>query len=146
VTTPRLDWGWRHCADPSEAQAALAWNEAAPRLLRRLRQVAPETQARMAITATRDVLVVCGLATELPWVEGVAYAAPCAGAAGLWLPTLHEPEVPVELLARALHDRHRRAPLLLWPRPQAVIPLDRQRPATAAQLDLIEQRWSGAVL
>lgn len=144
MNAPRLEWHWRPCANPPEARAALAWHEASRHLLARLRRVAPEVQARLAITATRDVLVVSGAAADLPWIEGIAYAAPSAG--GLWLPTLEEPSVPAELLARALHQQYRRTPMLLWPQPQAVIPLDRQQPATTAQLDLIQQRWSGVVL
>lgn len=143
MSTPRLEWRWRLCADPPEPRAALAWGTASRRLLERLRQLAPAVQARLAITATADVLIVSGAAADLPWIEGIAYAAPSVAAAGLWLPTTLEPEVPAELLARTLHLRHRRTPLLLWPQPQAVIPLDRQHPATAAQLDLLLQRWNG---
>jgi hypothetical protein len=44
------------------------------------------------------------------------------------------PSAPADLLWRALEARHRRSPLLLWPEPAAVLPLDRQLPADEALL------------
>ena len=138
-----LGWSWRARAQPPEPRAVLAWGEAGRRLHARLASLPEERQQRLAITASRDVVVVLGAGAELPWVDAAAYAAPCAEDARLWLPTLWEPDVPADLLARALFLRHGRQPMLLWPDPAALVPLDRQLPVSAAQLDQLTHRWQG---
>lgn len=144
LATP-FAWRWRPRAEPLPAQAAVAWGGAARALHARLRQAGPEPQAGLSATAGRDLLVLVGTGSELPWVDGIAYAAPCEAAPGLWLPALFEPDLPADLIARALQRRHPgRQPLLLWPRPEAVLPLDRLLPLSAALLDRIAQQWGGA--
>ena len=129
------------------AAAAVAWGDAAGRLHALLvRESARDPAAapgRWSASASRDVLVVLGEPAALPWVDGVAYAAPCADAPALWLPTLWEPDLPGDLVARALHRLHGRQPLLLWRQPAAVVPLDRLLPVTAALLARIEEHWHG---
>ena len=140
-----IDWRWRARGDAPEPRAAVAWGEsAAQRLHARIAQLPEDAQAALSLTATRDVLVAVGDASALPWVDGVAYASPCADAPALWLPTLAEPDVPVDLLARALVAQHGREPLLLWPQPAAVVPLDRQLPASPGLLARIAERWQGS--
>lgn len=139
-----FEWRWQRRDDAAPPRAVVGWGPAAERLHGRLRQLPDERQARLLATASADVLVVAGETGDLPWVEGAGYAAPCETAPQLWLPTLWRPDVPGELLASALERRHKRRPLLLWPQPSAVIPLDRQLPVTAAHLARIAQHWHGA--
>jgi len=127
-------WHWLPVADATAPRAAVGHGVAAWRLLGRLRALAPDRRAALTATGTADWLVVLGPTDDLPWVEGVRYAAPCAAAPALWLPTHCMPSAPADLLWRALEARHRRAPLLLWPQPAAVLPLDRQLPADDALL------------
>lgn len=140
----RFEWRWQRRDDAMPPRAVVGWGPVAERLHERLRQLPEERQARLLATASGDVIVVAGETADLPWVEGAGYAAPCEAAPTLWLPTLWRPEVPSELLARALERRHARRPLLLWAQPSAVIPLDRQLPVTAAHLARIAQHWHKA--
>jgi hypothetical protein len=122
----------------------VAWHEAAGRLHARLLAMPASIQPHLAITAGRDVLIVIGETAHLPWVPGIAYATCCTEAPALWRPTLAEPDVPADLLARALRQRHGRGPLLLWPDPAAVVPLDRQLPLNPELLARIAGRWQAA--
>lgn len=134
-------WAWRSRQAPAEAQAAVAWGDAARRLHGRLALLAAEHASRLHATANGDVLVVTGATADLPWVDGVAYAAPSASAPQLWLPTSWEPDVPQDLLAQALAARFKRSPLLVWRGPQAVIPLDRLLAVSPAHLQRIADYW-----
>jgi hypothetical protein len=134
---------WRPRPVPVEPQAAVAWGEVARRLHARLLSMPAEQASRLNATANQDVLLVSGAAADLPWVDGVAYAAMDERAPGLWLPTHWQPEVPTDLLALALSKKFSRAPLLLWRDPPAVVPLDRQLPVTAEHLQRIDDFWAG---
>ena len=137
-------WRWRARAEALPAQAAVAWGAAARVLHARLRQFEPEQQAGLSATASRDLLIVVGEGAALPWVDGIAYAGPCTETPGLWLPTLEEPDLPADLIARSLERQHRgRQPLLLWPRPEAVLPLDRLLPLSQPLLARISAHWQG---
>lgn len=143
MSQPTMNWTWRARRVPADAQAAVAWGEVAQRLYARLLQLPDEHAARLQATANRDVLVLSGAAGDLPWVEGIAYAAADERAPGLWLPTSWEPDVPTDLLAQALSKKFARTPLLLWRDPPAVVPLDRQLPVTAQHLQRIDAYWTG---
>ena len=92
-------------------------------------------------SASRDVLVVSGAAADLPWVPGIAYAARCMDAPTLWRPTVLQPDVSADLLARSLRRIHSRGPLLLWADPAAVVPLDRHLRVGPELLARIAERW-----
>jgi hypothetical protein len=141
----RIEWHWQLRAQPPAPRAVVAWGDVASRLHARLCQLPVELRARLLATASRDALVVSGETPDLPWVDGVAYAAPCPHAPALWLPTVYEPSVPTDLLARALLKRHPRGPLLLWPAPAAAIPLDRQLPLSENLLSSIATHWRGQI-
>jgi len=134
-------WTWRPRPVPAEPQAAVGWGDAARLLLARLLLLADEQAARLHATANGDVLVVTGAVADLPWVDGVEYAAVHPGAPGVWLPTSWEPIVPVDLLGQTLSARFKRSPLLLWREPQAVVPLDRLLPVTVEHLQRIATNW-----
>lgn len=137
-------WRWRARTEALPAQAAVAWGVAARALHARLRQFEPQQQAGLSATASRDLLIVVGDGTALPWVDGIAYAGPCAETPGLWLPTLQEPDLPTDLIARSLERQHQgRQPLLLWFRPEAVLPLDRLLPLSQPLLARIAAHWQG---
>jgi hypothetical protein len=135
-------WPWRARHEPGPPAAAVAWGAAAGRLHARLAEeaVSPDLGA-LSATGGHQLLVVLGEADALPWVEGVAYAAPCAQESALWLPMLWEPALPADLVARALQRRHGRQPLLLWREPLALVPLDRQLPLTPELLARLAQKW-----
>ena len=136
-----LRWRWRARAQPPQPRAVLAWGDAGRHLHAGLALLPEERQQRLAMTASRDVVVVLGPAADLPWVDTAAYAAPCAEDSRLWLPTLWEPDEPAGRLAQALFLRHGRQPMLLWPEPAVLVPLDRQLPVSAVQLTQLIRRW-----
>ena len=134
-------WAWRADPSPPAARAAVAWHAASRSLHARLAALPPAVQSRLQASASRDVLIVTGALEDLPWAPGVAYATCCAEAPTLWRPTVAQPDVPIDLLARSLQRRHAREPLLLWNDPIAVVPLDRQLQVTPELLDRISERW-----
>lgn len=139
-----IGWRWRVRLVPPEPRAVVAWGTAARRLLGRVQALDAARLTPLQATANAEALVVVAdEAAHLPWAEGVSYAAPCEAAPGLWLPTLHEPDQPIDLIARALQSRHQRQPVLLWAEPPAVLPLDRLLPLTPWHLQRIEAHWNG---
>ena len=139
-----LTWQWQADPSPPEPRAAVAWHAASRSLHGRLEQLPENVQKRLYATASRDVLVVTGAAADLPWVPGVAYAAALTEAPTLWRPTLLRPDAPHDLLSRALQQRYARQPLLLWPEPEAVIPLDRLLALTPRVLARIAEQWQAS--
>lgn len=127
-TQPLQPWKWQRRVHPLEPLAAVAWGEAARRLYLRLEQLQAGQRNRLHATASHELLIVTGETNDLPWVEGIEYAAPDTQVPGLWLPTRWQPTISNELLLQALSIRFARQPLLLWHEPTLVIPLDRQLP------------------
>lgn len=142
MTPPvQLAWEWRAVATASKPQAAVACGSAARQLLERLVALPEAQQKQLSATANADMLVVIGPESALPWIDGIAYAAPHDDAASLWLPTHQHPDAPCDLLAQNLVQRYGRQPLLLWPHPPALVPLDRQLPLTPALIGRIAAHW-----
>jgi hypothetical protein len=139
-----VPWTWRADPSPPAPDAAVAWHDSARALHARLARLPPETQARLLACASRDVLVVSGAAEDMPWVPGIAYAARCAEAPTLWRPTVLRPDVPADLLAQSLRRVQRRTPLLLWPDPATLVPLDRQLRVSPELLARIAEHWKSA--
>lgn len=130
-----MNWQWRPRAVALTPQAVVAVGQARQRLCRRLRDMPEEELRQYLATGNRDAFILFGPAERLPWVADVAYAAPSEEAASLWLPTTLAPDAPLDLLARATCARcDGRTPLLLWPDPAWLIPLDRQLPLSAGLL------------
>ncbi len=128
-----IRWQWQPCS-PRPARAAIAWHDAAERLRLRLQRMPVDIAGTLEATGRAGLLIVCGPTEVLPWVDGVDYAAPHQQAPSLWLPTRQEPDLPIEWLQQALQQQRGRQPVLLWPQPAAVIPLDRLLPLSPALL------------
>lgn len=126
---------------PEPPRAAVALGPARQALWAQLRALPDDALAGLGVTANREILVVLGASEQLPWTAGIAYAAPCPEAPSLWLPTTQRPSLPLDLIEQALRARHCRSPVLLWPQPAWVLPLDRQLPASAAVLDRMAGLW-----
>ncbi|AVY94848.1 hypothetical protein GCM10027202_11800 [Microvirgula curvata] len=140
---PPLPWHWRPAVTVAEPAAAVAGRDAAPALLARLASLPANVRARLQMCSSSDLLVLIGAAADLPWVDGIAYAAPSRQAPALWLPTQDEPDVAHDLLARALDLRCHRQPLLLWRTPAVFMPLDRQHAVSPCLLERLARRWPG---
>jgi hypothetical protein len=122
----------------------VAWHAASRSLHARLLQLSPAQQDKLCVSASRDVLVVTGAAPDLPWVPGISYATRSADAPTLWRPTWLLPDVPLDLLARSIKRLHAREPVLLWPDPAAVVPLDHELRVSPDVLTRIAKRWRSA--
>ncbi|ANH70609.1 hypothetical protein ABE85_15780 [Mitsuaria sp. 7] len=134
---------WRPPAEDAapRPQAAVAHGPASRALLARLGGLPPTQREGLQLTAAEDWLVVLGNTAVVPWVDGVRYAAPSPRVTTLWLPTHATLDLDPELVWRALRRRYPRSPLLLWPSPEIVLPLDRAQPADDATLRLLAARW-----
>jgi hypothetical protein len=137
-----IGWAWRPVEVAPSPGAVIAHGDVARRLHARLARLPSVRRELLEVTAASSWLVVIGAADDLPWADGVRYAAPSALAPGLWLPTHVEPAVPHDLLAQALRRRHERQPMLLWPEPAVAWPLDRAQPASDTVLAAIAAAWS----
>lgn len=137
-------WRWRDDLDPPVARGAIGFGAVARALLSRARTQA--ASSRWQVTAHRDALILiahdAAAVDALPWITGVAYLAPRPEAPSLWLPTTHRPDAPLDLLARAIAQRHPPGgTMVLWPAPAQLIPLHRLAPANEETLARIAARW-----
>lgn len=135
-------WQWQVREQPLAPRAAVCWGEVAQRMHSRLALLTAAQRKGLDATAGDGLLVVLGATGDLPWVDGVEYAAPDPMAPGLWLPTRWQPDISGELLLQALSVRVSRQPVLLWRQPARIIPLDRQLPLSLEHhLAQIRQLW-----
>jgi hypothetical protein len=137
-----MSWAWRDEPAPPPPVAVVGVAAVARALWQRLRSEPEDARAGQSVTAHPYLLLVTGASDQLPWVEGVRYAAPRDAAPGLWLPTLERPDVPLDLLATAIARRHATTPVLLWHAPPQLVPLHRLLPASDAVLARIAQLWA----
>ncbi|MFO0725963.1 MAG: hypothetical protein U1E65_19420 [Myxococcota bacterium] len=120
-------------AIPLEPRGVLGLGPVARQLLQR---VLWDDDARLSTFTgvANDALVVI-LGQELPWVDGVTYLGQDPRAPGLLLPTQLEPALPLDLVARALgRQRKSRGPAAVSFAPPLIIPLDRARRLSRAEL------------
>lgn len=137
-------WGWRERSVPLPAKAAVVWGDAVGPFLARLEHMVRQASASgLTVCGSEDLIVLFGDENRLPWIDGVRYAAPSSDAPSLWLPNTEQPDVPHDLLARALLKRHQRQPLLLWRQPVGLVPLDRQVPLTERWLHTMSACLTG---
>ncbi len=106
-----VPFAWRIREEPLEATAAAALGPAVRGFVTRLLAREDEALARLrGVVANRGTaVVVLGETRELPWFDGVRYLGRDARAPSLLVPTLLEPDVPIELVERALLRRTRDA-------------------------------------
>lgn len=135
-----MNWHWQDEAAPPEPAGVVGSGAAARRLWRRAQ--AGLDGAGWQLLAHGDLLLLCGGAASLPWVDGAIYCAPRTEAAGLWLDTTRRPSAPLDLLHSAIQRHHGVGSYLLLAEPAQLVPLARLRPASAEALAAIAARWS----
>lgn len=111
---------WRARAVPLAPQAVTGAGEVGRALARRALERVDPSALRGVIAEDRIVLI----GPDTPWADGATWLG--VAAPGLWLPTLAEPDVHPELLARALRKRGLTGPVVLLP--DAAIPVGAARP------------------
>jgi hypothetical protein len=141
-----MRWAWIEERDKPAAAGVLGWGSVARALLARARSaVEPNVKSpRWQIVAHHQLLMLTGTTECLPWVDGACYAAPRPEAPNLWLPTLERPNVALDLLAAAIGRRYPQKPILLWPDPAQLVPLNRLLPADADVFARILALWGEA--
>ena len=85
--------------------AVIAFGDVAKDMARKLLASDDAKWPSLKGVATSDVIVLLGEAVSLPWVDGVSYLGSDERAPHLLLPTNREPNVPLDLLERALIER-----------------------------------------
>jgi hypothetical protein len=130
-----LRWSWQPTPEAPPPQAVVAHGPATVQaLVTRLHGLPSAERERLSVVAAAGWLVVLGAQDDLPWVDGVGYAAPSTVAPALWLPTHRHPDLPHDVMAQALAQALGPGPLLLWPSPEVVLPLQGAQPASDAVL------------
>jgi hypothetical protein len=146
-THTALPFEWQTEPKPPTPMGVVGVCEVARRLFEKVSamladEVRRESTERLMATAHHDMLILTGAADALPWVDGARYIAPRADAPALWLPTHERPNVPLDLLALAVARRHPQMPLLLWPSPAQLVPLQRALAVNADVLARIDAHWA----
>jgi hypothetical protein len=140
-------FGWQPEPQPPAAMGVIGVGAVARRLFDKIAalmadEATRDATGRLMATAHSDMLILTGTVDALPWVDGARYIAPRVDAPALWLPTHERPDVPLDLLAAVIARKHPQTPLLLWPAPAQLVPLQRLLPANAAVLARIDARWA----
>lgn len=102
--------------DPTVAPVCVVGlGDAARALAKRALAMDARSLAALSGVATDDALFLLGAADALPWVDGAIYLGRDPAAPRLLLPTQLCPDVPVDVLERALVQHARRGQLLEGP-------------------------------
>lgn len=139
MSAPSIPVGWGPREPPLGIAAVAGWGDCATELASR----AAARQFRdgaVAVVASEDALVLIGSGEDLPWADGAVYLGRDPAAAGMLLPTILVPSVPVDLLERAVRKRFAvTGPIAVIPRGPTVevLPLGEARGVGVADL----ARW-----
>lgn len=132
-----VDWGPRE--PPLGIAAVAAWGDRAKELASRA--IARQFRdGALAAVASEGWLVLIGSGEDLPWADGAVYLGRDPAAAGMLVPTILAPSVPVDLLERAVRKRFAvTGPIAVIPRGPSVevLPLGEARGVSVADL----ARW-----
>ncbi|MCC4588593.1 hypothetical protein JWH11_08045 [Xanthomonas melonis] len=137
-----MSWSWQPEPAPPPPGGVIGVGATARALLDAWALLAAGEQ--LMVTASAQALLLTGPAALLPWADGVQYVAPRPEAGGLWLPTAERPDLPLDLLERALRREHGQQPLLMLRRPALLLPLQGLLPARAEVIAQIHQHWETA--
>lgn len=84
--------------------------------------------------AADDAILFFGEASVLPWVDGVSYLGRDPRAPLLYLPTVLEPDMPIELFERAISLREGAVSFAVLVSPPLLIPAHERAPVDRAAL------------
>ena len=130
---------WKARENAPQPAGLVAAGAVARQVLAVLGARSDEQLRALSVVATRDMLVLIGPASALPWVDGVRYCAPDPANLSLWLPTHALPDLPLDLVTANLVGRGARAPFLFWNEPEQVLPLDQGTPLSQARLAWLDR-------
>lgn len=114
---------WEACTDAPRPAGLVVAGPLMAVALSQLRQRGADQLRQLSAVATRDLLVLIGADTALPWLDGARYCAPSPHARNLWIPTHLTPQLPTDLIESSLIERAGSSPVLLWHEPEQTLPL-----------------------
>ena len=126
---------WERRPDALAAAGMVTTGDVTRRLLAQLRLASEEALARLAVVATRELLVLIGARDDLPWVDGARYCGPDPQVQTLWLPTTMAPVLAPDLVRRSAGARVGERAVLLWNAPEQFLPLHQPRSLTPALVE-----------
>jgi hypothetical protein len=137
---PGLKVEWRARPTPLVSAAVLARDDAARRLAARALSRPDEALIRLSALAAPALLVLLGESAELPWTDGARYFGRDRAAPSILMPTTLGPDLPPELLERAIlaaPDRRGGPPFLVMPAADGleIAPLGGALPLSRARLE-----------
>ncbi len=128
---------WRARNVPLEPVAVAATGSAARELAHRLLERSDDDLKLLRGVSWKDGLAVEGAFNELPWADGALFLGRDARAPKLLLPCALEPDVPLDLWARAFErglEREMAAPIAVMPFVEIVVSLAEARSVERAKL------------
>ncbi|MFQ1054263.1 hypothetical protein ACFX2V_04280 [Gilliamella apicola] len=127
-----INWHWQPNEDEAITPiAVVAWHETVKHLLTHLSKNLDKFDlTKFQFVKGDHFIIIIGPSSQLPWVDGVQYAMVDNQTPLLWLPCHAKPSVPSLLLADAIANKFDHKHVLLWDRPQAIIPLSFSWPLT----------------
>ncbi|MEZ4300219.1 MAG: hypothetical protein R3B70_35055 [Polyangiaceae bacterium] len=126
---------------PLAAVAAAGVGECARALGERLLGMDDATLSGLSGVAAGDAIVVLGEAEALPWVPEIVYLGRDLRAPRLLLPTALSPDVPVDVLERAIVKRCPVTPLAVIPSPRRLVPVGKAAPIARGLVEEWLSRW-----
>jgi MoxR-vWA-beta-propeller ternary system domain bpX5 len=121
-----MDWNWKKTNDPCEIKGVIGFGNAKQYLAHRLLKESDKTLSDIYAVSSSHFLLIFGEKTSLPWVKDIVYIKQSESAPDLWLPTVLEPDIPHVLLIKNVQKQLGNNPVLIWPNPKLLIPLNRQ--------------------
>lgn len=125
-----MDWHWIKQVNNQDINALIVFDQSIHNLIQRLSRETDESLGKFLIVSNPQFLILFADGAELPWVKGAAYITQNKILPDIWLPTLWQPSVPIDLIYSAITQKINRSPVLLWNDPKLIIPLDKQFPLT----------------
>lgn len=129
---------WQPRALPLDPVAVFAAGTVARALIKRLLRCTDDELGRLRGVAGENLLVVEGVAEDLPWAHGVAYLGRDPGAPGLLLPTAVLPDVPLALFEQAVAAKCR-PPVAVIHEPPTFVSTSRALPVRRDRLLELEE-------
>ena len=127
-----LRWAVRE--PPLPAAAVVGRGPARHALIQRLLAYDDAHLARLQGVASPELVAVAADTADLPWVDGLVYVGQDQDAPSLWLPTTLRPDVPLDLLQRAILARAPASAAPVVVLVDGLIPMGGARPVTRERL------------
>lgn len=93
---------WTPSPKPLAASGLLIYASEFAVLKSKIRTFTPVQMARVKLAHNKNVAVLLGEESDLPWIPGALYLGQASGVTNLYLPTSLSPSLPIPLIASAV--------------------------------------------